>query len=622
MHTPDRQHDVVAPDPQVEEGAAAGPATMLPLGGVRNVLSQGALGIGQQHALAAGAARGLGNASLSRMLAGPLAIARMPVTEAKDAIMAAGSGPGTDEEAIYNAIRGCDDRTALGADPAVIAELDDELSGWERWKATMLLELGPEAGWPPAVTELLAAMEGAGTDEARIFRALSGLSEADVTRIGRVGGIVAVLEDELSGKDLEAARQLLSGSYARAIAYHKANVAMMVAELNAWRTGTDVFLRNTAEWLQPTGGGAPKNNLYTCSPTHDGAARATAHGQDGKTTFFGADKLHPDDSSTYEPHIDGRAGGLRYPAAGVGGEHLDRDIWVYDPQFWGAAVVRDQIVAHEVQHDADRHDTEEGHDQAYKSPEESWNRYKTEFRAYWTGQQFPTSANSPLSGSATAPWDNAKQKAIFDHMMATPVYAEFLAPNYNGNTEVEGAHFQDLVHGYKEPEGVNLINSPRIDDFFLSLQACTPAATDMATAPLSTLAARARGLDADDLAAVNAASASRLHRMLEDNLAASAFAAIALILGGGTLPGWAAVNLGPARRAILAAGAGLGTDEQAIYDAIANATDAERAAMRSDRVIQSVLDDELSGHDLWLARQYLQYGPRANWPKSVLDQDT
>ena len=619
MHSPDRKHDVAAPDHQVEEGPGAAPMATLPLGGVQSVLSTGSLGPGQQHALAAGAARGLGNASLGRMLAGPRSIARMPVAEAKAAILAAGSGLGTDEEAMYKAIRECDDRAALRADPAVIAELDDELSGWERWKATLLLELGPESGWPPAVNELLAAMAGAGTDEARIFRALSGLSDADVQRIGRVSGIMAALEDELSGDDLEAARQLLSGAYARAIAHHQANVAMMVAELNSWRTGTDVYLRNTAEWLNPTGGGSPKNNLYTCSPTHDTAARATAHGQRGKNAYFGADKLHPDAGSTYEAHIDGKTG-VRYAPASFGGEHLDRDIWVYDPQRWGAAIVRDQIIAHEVQHDADRHDSEEGHDHAYKSPEESWNRYKTEFRAYWTGQQFPTASFSPLSGSATAPWDNAKQKAIFDHMMAG-VYAEFVAPNYNGNTVVDGARFQDLVHGYKEPEGVNLINSPRIDDFFLSLQACNPGATDMAAAPLATLATRARALDADDLAAVNAASASRLHRMLEDNLAASAFAAIAMILGGGTLPGWAAINLGPARRAILAAGAGLGTDEQAIYDAIATASDAERAAMRSDRVIQGVLDDELSGHDLWLARQYLQYGPRSQWPQSVLDQD-
>jgi hypothetical protein len=395
---------------------------------------------------------------------------------------------------------------------------------------------------------------------------------------------------------------------------------MMVAELNNWRTGTDVMLRNTAEWLAPTGGGTPKNNLYTCSPTHDSAARATAHGQDGKKAYFGADKLHPDDSSTYDAHIDGTAG-LRYAEPSVGGHHLDRDIWVYDPQHWGAAVVRDSIVAHEVQHDADRHDTEEGHDEAFGSPAESWNRYKTEFRAYWTGQQFPTSVYSPLSGSSTAPWDNAKQKAIFDHMIGG-VYATWLAPNYNDNTDVDGAKFQDLVHAYKEPEGVNLINSPRIDDFFLALQTCTPAHANLGLPPLSVLMARTVGLDADDRAAVNATSAARLHGMLENNLSGSAFTVIALLLGGGTLPAWAQVNLGPARRAILAAGAGLGTDEQAIYDAIANATDAERAEMRTDPVIQHVLEDELSGHDLWLARQYLQYGPRDQWPQDVLDQDT
>jgi hypothetical protein len=605
MGARDRQQAEGQGAPAPERAAPATASAAAPPGDVRALIAGG----------------GLGNAGVARFLRPPArTLARRTVEEARESIMDAGSGLGTDEEAIYQAIRDCDNRPGLRGDPALMAELENELSGWELWKARMLIELGPESGWPPAVSELLAAFQGAGTDEARIYRALSALSEADVQRIGGLYGIEAVLQDELSGDELAAARHLLSGAFARAIAHHKANVAMMVTEIESWRTGTDVMLRNTAEWLAPTGGGTPKNNLYTCSPTHDAQARAIAHGQTGKNAYFGADKLHPDDSSTYDPLIDGTAG-IRYAEPTVGGHHLNRDIWVYDPQHWGAAVVRDSIVAHEVQHDADRHDTEEGHDHAYGTPEESWNRYKTEFRAYWTGQQFPAGSFSPLSGSSTAPWDNAKQKAIFDHMIGG-VYADWLAPNYNGNTDVDGAKFQDLVHAYKEPEGVNLINSPRIDDFFLTLQSCSPGDANIALPPLIVLQARAHALDADDRAAVNAPSASRLHGMLENNLNGGVFTIIALILGGGTLPAWAQVNLGPARRAILAAGAGLGTDEQAIYDTIANATDAERAEMRTDPVIEGVLVDELSGHDLWRARQYLQYGPRDQWPQDVLDQDS
>jgi hypothetical protein len=588
---------------------------------VQRAVAAPGLGLGQQQALAAHSRGALGNAALSRLVAPGRMLARLTKDEASKQIMDAGSGLGTDEDAMFEAIRQCADRAALKADAAVIAELDDELSGTERWHATLLLELGPESAWPPAAREIFAAVEGIGTDEARIFRALSVLSDADAQAIGRIPGLNAMLDDELSGEDLQAARDLLSGSYARAIAYHQANVAMMLTEVNGWRAGTDVLLKNTAEWILPTTGGSPRNNVYVMSPTHDAAARATAAGHRGSQAYFGGDKLFPDASATYGAVI-GDTAHMMFPQATVAGEHQERNIWVYDPQHHGAAVVRDWIVAHEVQHDADRHDTEEGYTASYKSPEESWNRYKTEFRSYYVTGAFDPATNSTAPGSAPAPWDNAKQKAIFDHMY-TGVYAEWLKPNYDGDTAVDGEtdHFQALVHGYKQPEGVNLTNSPRVDELFLSLQRCSPGDTDLTAAPLSTLMANARALNADDLAAVNAASAARLQDELENRLDRSALGAVALVLGGGTVPAWAVVNLGPARRAILAAGAGWGTDEDAMYAAIANATDAERAEMRTDKVIQNVLRDELSGDDLARAQRYLQYGPKSNWPPEVVQQD-
>lgn len=95
-------------------------------------------------------------------------------------------------------------------------------------------------------------------------------------------------------------------------------------------------------------------------------------------------------------------------------------------------------MVHEVQHDADRHDSEEGHDKPFKSPEESWNRYKTEFRSYWLDGGFDSS--STTSGSATnAKFDNAKQERIFKHMYGSSpddVYAVWLRPNYDKNTKI------------------------------------------------------------------------------------------------------------------------------------------------------------------------------------------
>jgi len=286
-----------------------------------------------------------------------------------------------------------------------------------------------------------------------------------------------------------------------------------------------------------------------------------------------------------------------------------------NPSAHAAAAIVSTLV-HELQHAADRHEDEPDWQKAYKSPEESWARYKTEFRAWWLDGDF--GGQSDTKGSAAAPFDNARQKAIFDHFMATGSYNEWLKPNYDDNKEVHGRKFQDLVHAYTRPEGVNLRNSPRIDDLYVALGRCTPGDVDPVKGPLAAVLAAARALNGDDLAYVNSAEARALQDLMRDRLAASAFAALAVALGP---PGWAAVNIAPARRAILAAGKGLGTNEQAIYDAIANATPAERAEMEKDPVILAELEDELSGKELWRARMYLRHGPRSAWPKAVLDQD-
>lgn len=631
------------------------------------------------------------NALLSRALLQRLITAE----EARKRIFAAGRGAGTDEDAMYAAIRECADRAALKKDPAVQEELrdelsghelwraqliiefgaeagwpkglwdvfwategagtnearifkalrslnraeakalaaapgvrrmlDDELSGHEKWKVDLLLELGGESGWPVALKEIFAATEGAGTDEDRIIRALGKLSEADAKNIAKLPGVMKMLEDELSGTDLKGVKDMLSGGYAKAIQRHKDNVVEMGKVLADQRANTDPdpLVRNTAEWLAPTSG-PPKLKLCVMSPTHDMTLRADKAGEKGQIALFGLGKVYPDDSATYDPRVDENKG-IYFRSRTMYGNQGGEWLWMNDPQYFSHSDLVNIFVPHEVQHAADRHEHEKGAEAAYKSPENAWTMYKTEFRAYWITGQFPTTMFSDVKGTGTGSFDNAKQERIFNHLMGAAFYAEYLEPNYKHNEKVksEGKGFADLVHAYARPEGSNLINSPRIDDFSQALQKCNPNSVDTKTAPVKPLLDAANKLDSNDLAAVNAPEAKVLQEQLKAQLNGTLFTMVAEILGGGTgvLPAWAVVNIGPARRTILRAGAGAGTDEDLIYRTIAAASAAERAEMKTDKVIQYVLEDELSGKDLWRARQYLDYGERKNWPKAVQEQD-
>lgn len=575
-----------------------------------------------QPELAAAIARTHGNAQLGRLLAGgvPAAPARRTLArlitadDAKKKIVGAGKGWGTDESTIYQAIRDCADRPGLQADPAAMKAIRSELSGHQLWRALFLLQYGPEGAWPRYAKEVFAATEGGGTDEGRIYRALQALSGPDAVTAGAIPALQELLRDELTGDDLKAAKDLLSGSYAAQIAQHKVDVAFVKGEIAAWKTSADPLTKNTAEWLEPAAPGTAKNQLNVLTTTHDSAARARAHGHKNEVAYFGDDVPYPSDAATYGAHIDSERG-IHYAPPTVDGQHLGRRIWIM-PQLAGAVRIR-EILVHEVQHDADRHDKEPGY--GGSGADEAWNRYKTEFRAYYTDG---SNAGSMVSGTATdVRFDNLRQQQVFNHLWSSPVYASWLGPAYNRNKKVGGRPFQDLVHGYMRPEGVNLTNSPRIDDLFNALSRCKPGHKSVADSPLKELKAAALALDPSDRTSIAGPEAKRLQDMLKDRLDPAVFSAITLAMNGGTAPPWATVNIGPIRRAIIAAGSGWGTDEQKIYDTFAKATPAERAEARADAVIQGVLSSELKGKELWRARQYLDHGPKANWPEAIRKQD-
>lgn len=556
-------------------------------------------------------------APLQRQTMAP--VQRQPFKDAKEQIEKACKGWGTDESGIYDAIRTVDagDRPKLAADKDVQKWLKDEMGGHDYWKALLLLEYGNEAAFPAAIQEIWGATKGMGTDEQRIYDALAKLPKADALRIAKVPGLSDILDKELGGKDMDAANAYLDGSYADAIQSHKDDIAWAQAELNTMRSSGNPVEENTAEWINPTTAGAtPKNDLYLVSSTHDSAARAKEHGKDADyRAYFGKDEAFPDDTGTYDTKISSERN-IRYAHKNAGGHHNGRSIWMYDVKSKGSFNFK-TVLIHEVQHDADRHDREEGHDDKFKSPEESWNRYKTEFRSYWVDDRY--SGDSDANNPAIAPFDNDRQKRIFDLMYNSPLYKDWLQPNYDDNKDIYGGKFQDLIHGYTKPEGVNLVNSPRIDNFFLQLEKCDKGDTDLSKSPLKELEVAANALNVQDRAQVNSSESLRLQEMMKDNLEPTVLAHIAMIVNGGAAPAWANVNISDARKKIEKAGDGWGTDESAIFDAIRSATAAERSVMKTDTTIKRVLYSELDGHDLWKAEILLEYGEEKNWPAAITD---
>ena len=132
--------------------------------------------------------RGAGNAAISRALRPTLAraISAAQADTIADTVFDAVDGIGTDEDAIYAAMRPVtapeipllttaysnrhDQRSFLG-------DLKDDLSDDDiQENIPALRRTGPDS----IAFELVEAMEGAGTDEGRIYRALSGVTDSDI----------------------------------------------------------------------------------------------------------------------------------------------------------------------------------------------------------------------------------------------------------------------------------------------------------------------------------------------------------------------------------------------------------------------------------------------------------
>ena len=124
------------------------------------------------------------------------------------AVERAVQGLGTDEQAVYDAIRQMsgEERSAALADPNFMDLLRGDLSGDELQKAIFLLE-----GFSEDVIAALDAMSGMGTDEDALFAAVARMSPVERDRLRNNQWFIDRINDgELTAEELDKLMQMLA----------------------------------------------------------------------------------------------------------------------------------------------------------------------------------------------------------------------------------------------------------------------------------------------------------------------------------------------------------------------------------------------------------------------------
>jgi hypothetical protein len=214
---------------------------------------------------------------------------------------------------------------------------------------------------------------------------------------------------------------------------------------------------NSCEWLD-----AGRTMLHALTETHDSTARATALGSPGKRAMFGIDTAVPGESDYNETtQTDARNIYSAQPTwLGFRRSGSPSKVVIIEPAKKTTDLVQETIV-HEVHHDADRHGTAD------------FERYATEFRAYWLDGTYraedatPGSANdsqTAADGTVLAGFDSARQQRIFRHLFESSSYP------YVKDGWLNDADFKKQVLAMKVPTGHNTINSVRLDDMYKAVQ--------------------------------------------------------------------------------------------------------------------------------------------------------
>lgn len=245
-----------------------------------------------------------------------------------------------------------------------------------------------------------------------------------------------------------------------AIVRHKANVKLLnnIIQQGQHENGSQwgPAWPNSCKWLLSC-----KARIHALTPTHDSEERAAElRGGASTRAYFGIDSAVPDGGLYNDINKKDRANVIVLDQ-GVRGIREDGKIVIVDPSAQSVEQIKEFIV-HEIQHEADHH-----------SETSAFENYQSEFNAHWianTFRQVPAETGSayikvnPLDNAPMTGFDNARQQAILLTLMM-----RFGAYPYVTLGWKQFSKFRELVLSMKSPKGINLLNSPRIDDLYLAL---------------------------------------------------------------------------------------------------------------------------------------------------------
>lgn len=336
--------------------------------------------------------------------------------------------------------------------------------------------------WPPSA-EALKQQEKAGR------RASSGGENSDVAAMTKTASwMVSAAELKRQENAAKAGGKVGDDSSKKptpdqALSRHRDNVNFLYKLIQDGQRETKTewgpLWPNSCRWLL-----SGKTKLFVLTPTHDAEERAAAlGGRKGKLAHFGIDHAVPSVSDYNHAQQTDRTNIGVYDESSGGFRTRDGKIAIADPvsfrDYASADAYLRQLklsIIHEVQHDADH------------LSGGVFERYTSEFNAYWVSNMF--ALDSPKSGTADPSlaahdgtvidgFDNARQQSIFLYMYNSSLYP-FVSVGMRWSS------FKSHVLALKSPTGINVRNSPEIDDLYLALTK-RPFDSAAAKATLTTL---------------------------------------------------------------------------------------------------------------------------------------
>ena len=302
------------------------------------------------------------------------------------------------------------------------------------------------------------------------------------------------------------------GNYEESLEAQRKDHALLKEYLNEGTKSEDRRLANSCRWILSQ----PLPKVYAVTPTHDSITRAEFHDKKGQKAFFpnATNSSSPGDINSPPVGYSQKLGddtNICFQPITIGGWNIDKELIAIllkgksKQEVWS-------VIAHEVQHSADRHyerdamsearkSLEKGSEDQYSS-ERELQSYKTEYRAYSYQAVSPdTDSYSGLDNTVQSKAVKAKeldkggfgafpdpdkvynfspkQFAIFKHIHNAYAHTE---RGWRHNPVLHnGQTFREAVVAYWHPdtEGVNKYNSVDIDNFYNLLDQIGEKATDI-----------------------------------------------------------------------------------------------------------------------------------------------